>query len=254
MVKVLVVAATGKVGRHVWRQALSAGHTITAYVRSAKKMAEDVKRVEGKAVSEIPNLRVVEGELSDSATLFGACQDQDVVISTVAQVERTAAQLESKEGGPGPGTHKMTRDILDAVLKAGVKRFITAAGSGPLSRRSKDGEFIMEVLPFMKKDPVFYQRQHQHLLNFAMLLCQDPGKLEWTFVSLPVMTGTDEEYGLTGRVVSTQDTATKSGRSTYADAASIIVREITSRENLFHRVGVATDGMGEARPNFKAKL
>ncbi len=68
----VVLGATGRTGRLVVEQALAAGHTVTALVRSPQKLT-----------TRNPNLRVVAGEATDAAAVSRALDGADAVISTL---------------------------------------------------------------------------------------------------------------------------------------------------------------------------
>ena len=58
--KVFLAGGTGKLGRHVWRQALVQRHTVTAFVRDVSKLLGD----SGGALP--PGLEVVAGDAMDA--------------------------------------------------------------------------------------------------------------------------------------------------------------------------------------------
>ena len=95
----LVLGATGRTGRLVVEQALAAGHTVTALVRSPEKMT-----------TGNPNLRVVTGEATDTSAVSRALQGADAVISTL--------------GGKGSVIADSTRAIVAAARAAGVSRVV----------------------------------------------------------------------------------------------------------------------------------
>jgi uncharacterized protein YbjT (DUF2867 family) len=95
----LVLGATGRTGRLVVEQALAAGHTVTALVRSPEKMAN------GNA-----NLRVVTGSATDKSDLARALEGADAVISTL--------------GGKGSVIADSTRAIVAAARETGVNRVV----------------------------------------------------------------------------------------------------------------------------------
>src|SRR5260370_11711527 len=68
----VVLGATGRTGRLVVEQALAAGHTVTALVRSPEKLP-----------TGSPNLRVVTGHATDPAAVSRALEGADAVISTL---------------------------------------------------------------------------------------------------------------------------------------------------------------------------
>src|SRR3989442_2509631 len=93
----LVLGATGRTGRLVVEQALAAGHTVTALVRSPEKLAT------GNS-----NLRVVSGSATDKADLSRALAGADGVISTL--------------GGKGSGIEDSSQAIVAAGRAAGGSR------------------------------------------------------------------------------------------------------------------------------------
>ena len=95
----LVLGATGGTGRLVVEQALSAGHMVTALVRSPEKLA-----------TSQPNLRVVTGSATDLESVAAALQGADAVISTL--------------GGSGSVIADSTAAIVAAARQAGVRRVV----------------------------------------------------------------------------------------------------------------------------------
>jgi uncharacterized protein YbjT (DUF2867 family) len=95
----VVLGATGRTGRLVVEQALAAGHTVTALVRSPEKLN-----------TGNPNLRVVTGEATEPSAVSGALEGADAVISTL--------------GGTGSVIADSTRAIVAAAGKTGVSRVV----------------------------------------------------------------------------------------------------------------------------------
>jgi uncharacterized protein YbjT (DUF2867 family) len=95
----LVLGATGRTGRLVVEQALAAGHTVTALVRSPQKLTTDNSK-----------LRVVIGEATDASAVSRALQGADAVISTL--------------GGNGSVIADSTQAIVAAAREAGVSRVV----------------------------------------------------------------------------------------------------------------------------------
>jgi uncharacterized protein YbjT (DUF2867 family) len=91
----VVLGATGRTGRLVVEQALAAGHTVTALVRSPEKLP-----------TGSPNLRVVTGQATDMSAVSRALE----VISTL--------------GGKGSVIADSTQAIVTAARKAGVSRVV----------------------------------------------------------------------------------------------------------------------------------
>jgi uncharacterized protein YbjT (DUF2867 family) len=79
----VVLGATGRTGRLVVEQALAAGHTVTALVRSPEKLP-----------TGSPNLRVVTGEATDALAVSRALEGQ-------SQLLRRSSQLPTKQESAG---------------------------------------------------------------------------------------------------------------------------------------------------------
>src|ERR1700730_5752568 len=95
----VVLGATGRTGRLVVEQALAAGHTVTALVRSPEKLTAGHS-----------NLRVVRGEATETAAVSSALEGADAVISTL--------------GGKGSVIADSTRAIVAAAPTTGVSRVV----------------------------------------------------------------------------------------------------------------------------------
>ena len=106
--QITVFGATGGIGRHVVDQALADGHDVVAYVRTPDKLDR-----------HSPRLRVVVGELSDSAAIQQAVQGSQAVISALGP--------SLKRGATGTPVTDGTNNILKAMQATGVDRFIGLA-------------------------------------------------------------------------------------------------------------------------------
>ncbi|HWO60061.1 MAG TPA: SDR family oxidoreductase [Umezawaea sp.] len=108
--KITVFGATGGVGGHVVRQALAAGHQVTAVVRDAARLDLDHPSPAVLAVSDLAAL-----------TALDPC---DAVLSGIGPRGRK----------DGPVASTATREILRAMEPAGVRRIVvvSAAPVGPV--------------------------------------------------------------------------------------------------------------------------
>jgi putative NADH-flavin reductase len=109
--KLLVFGSTAGVGYQLVKQALEQGHTVTAFARDPAKL--DIKHA---------NLKIVQGDAMDLASVEKAMQDQDAVLCSLGSGMNTKGKIRS-EG---------TRNIILAMEKMGVQRFIcqTTLGVG----------------------------------------------------------------------------------------------------------------------------
>src|SRR6266498_4777238 len=112
--KVTVFGATGRIGEQVVRQALDAGHKVTAVVRDPARF--DVSDPALK-VATVPGL-------TDPEVLRPALEGSDAAISGVGPRGRK----------DGPVASSATRGILRAMEASGVRRFVavSAVPVGPV--------------------------------------------------------------------------------------------------------------------------
>lgn len=119
--KMTVFGATGGIGREVVRQALDAGHTVTAVVRDSARL--DV-------VHPALEVVVVPG-LTDPEPLTPALAGSDAALSGVGPRSRKDTTVASTS----------TRAILRAMETAGVPRF-TAVSAVPVGPIPDDDSFL----------------------------------------------------------------------------------------------------------------
>jgi putative NADH-flavin reductase len=106
-VKIIIFGSTGSIGRQLVKQALEQGHTVTAFTR-------DPTRVNIKHV----NLQVVQGDVLDPASVENAVQGHDAVLCSLGAGRKGTVRSEG------------TRNIINAMEKAGVRRFICQSTLG----------------------------------------------------------------------------------------------------------------------------
>ncbi|MEU8027876.1 NAD(P)H-binding protein [Streptomyces sp. NPDC049099] len=120
-----VFGATGGIGREIVRQALGAGHRVTAVVRDPARL--DVR---GDA------LEVFRADLTDPEELRAAVSGRDAVLSGLGPRSRKDAGV----------TTRLTRTVLRAMEAEDVRRLLVvsaapvgpaAANDGPLDRAAR---------------------------------------------------------------------------------------------------------------------
>ena len=73
--KITVFGASGRTGREVVRQALAAGHDVTAFVRDPAKLSVHYDKVS-----------MIKGDVSDSSAVMQGIEGQDAVVSALGAV------------------------------------------------------------------------------------------------------------------------------------------------------------------------
>ncbi|CAB4278698.1 unnamed protein product [Prunus armeniaca] len=117
--KILIIGATGYLGKYMLKASVSLGHPTYAYVRPIKPKTDSSKLLLHKEF-EAMGATIVQGELDDHEKLVKAVEQVDVVISTVA-VPQHLEQL------------KLIKAIKDA---GNIKRFIPSEFGNEVDRVS----------------------------------------------------------------------------------------------------------------------
>jgi uncharacterized protein YbjT (DUF2867 family) len=148
-VKVLVTGGTGFVGPAVVRAIVDAGHEVRALARTRER---------GASAAAL-GAEVVEGDMTDAASLRIAAQGVDAVVHLVAIRQGRPEQFERIMVGG-------TRDLLVAAREVGVARFVKMSALGvsdetkdlvPYYRAKWDEERLVEEsgLPYVMFRPSF---------------------------------------------------------------------------------------------------
>jgi putative NADH-flavin reductase len=108
-VRIAVLGASGRTGRHVVAQALGHGHDVIALVRDAARAPERRER-----------LRILVGDVLDPATLVPAIDGADAVVSAIGAPLAREVHLYS-DG---------TANTLRAMGARGVRRLVVVSAAG----------------------------------------------------------------------------------------------------------------------------
>ena len=112
MAKIILIGATGNIGRCILDEALSRGHPVTAITRDAGKLAAR------------PGMTVKQGDTHEVEAMAGLLAGHDVAIASVKWNENDVAQ------------------VIEAVRRAKVPRGLFVVGAGSLLRA--DGRTHLE--------------------------------------------------------------------------------------------------------------
>ena len=105
--KLLIFGSTGSIGLHLVEQALEQGHTVSAFTRDPSKLD-----------MEHENLYSLQGDAMDFSSVEKAVQGQDGVLCSIGAGRNGTVRTEG------------TRNIVRAMEKAGVRRFICQSTLG----------------------------------------------------------------------------------------------------------------------------
>lgn len=158
--KLVIFGATGATGRELLKQALAAGHEVTALARNPAKLAAQA------------GLRVVKGNALDGVAVGGAIAGQEAVITALGSRSLRDATL----------LPESMQHILAGMKQHGVRRLIVMGASGTMPQAEerlspfKRGMFRLVKATLLRR-PFASQTAMQ-----AMVRASDT---EWTIVQPP---------------------------------------------------------------------
>ncbi|MFE3557302.1 NAD(P)-dependent oxidoreductase [Streptomyces sp. NPDC059193] len=196
MATVAIVAATGRTGRILVEQALTAGHTVTAIARKPQSL--DVNQ---------PRLTARDADVLTPGSLDGLLHGHDVVISAL--------------GSPGRGPTTVysagTATIAAAMEQVGMRRLIVLSSAGlgvpdgaPVAMRLFAG-----LLRRIMRGPYTDMARMEHFLATS--------DLDWTSVRPTALT---DKPGSTTRRVSLGATAPVGNQTSRTDLARYIIEHL----------------------------
>jgi putative NADH-flavin reductase len=217
--KIAVFAATGGVGSQVLKQAIAAGHDVTAVVRHAERLGSGVPFV----VADLSD--------PDPAVLESAVAGADGVISGLGQRSRSDSGI----------TSRGTAAIIQAMRATDVRRLVvisaapisTVASPGrphPPKRDPGDGFWTSHLLTPMIKTILRTPYAHLALMEDDV---RESG-LDWTIVRPPRLTN--------GPLTGTYRTAFEQSAGlaiSRADVAHLMLGVLTRPETVAHAIGIA---------------
>jgi len=160
--KLTIFGATGKTGMPLLKQALDAGHEVTAFVRDPAKLTLAHER-----------LRVVQGDATDARAVEEAVRGADAVLSALGHVK----------GSPKDVQTVATKNIVAAMKKHGVTRLVSLTGAGvpdPQDQPKLADRFVKFLLKTISGDVLRDAENHARVI-------QGSG-LEWVIVRGPRLT------------------------------------------------------------------
>ena len=220
--KIVIIAATGGIGRQLLQQALDAGHDVTAVVRSPQKLA-------GQPV------RTVAADLAhpDPATLASAIAGADAVLSGLGA--RTSAEAGVATRG--------TQAIVDAMRATGVHRLVVVSAApigtvpspdrpNPPKHDPGDGFFMRHLgAPFAR---TAFRTHYADLTRMEDVVFASD--LDWTVSRPPKLTN----GALTGKYRTATGRNVRGGFSvSRADVAHQMLRALDQPETIRQVIGIA---------------
>ena len=130
--KIVIFGAAGATGRIVVERALAQGHEVTAFDLHTASLT-----------IQHPKLTLIQGDIFNLSQVEAAIAGQDVVISV----------LGVRPGVTIPVCSEGTKNIIEAMQKQGVKRFICQSGFvvAALDGEWREVPYLPIILPFFPK-------------------------------------------------------------------------------------------------------
>jgi putative NADH-flavin reductase len=197
--EIAVFGASRGVGLEVVRQALEAGYTVTAFVRSASTFT-----------MKHQNLTLCEGDAMDGVAVEKVIAGQNAVVSALGPTRP-----------PVPGMMETAaKNIVAAMQKHGVQRLVSTTGAGirqPEDKPKLAEHFIGFLLNLLAKPVVL-----DSAANVRVIQSSD---LNWTVIRFPRLL--DGEH--TGKYRFGYVSKDSSTQLTRADAADSVLKELTEK-------------------------
>jgi putative NADH-flavin reductase len=210
--KITVFGATGGIGGNVVRQALDAGHKVTAVVRDPARFDVSHPALEVATVAD----------LTDPEVLRPVLETSDAAISGVGPRTRK----------DGPVASSATRGILRAMEASGVRRFV-AVSAVPVGPIPKGESFVNRriLLPFIN---AFARDVYVDLAEMEYEITRST--TDWTIVRPPKLTNkplTGEYRTIVGGNVPRGYTISR------ANVAHLMLRVLEQPETIKQTIGIA---------------
>jgi putative NADH-flavin reductase len=205
-----VFGATGGTGRHFVRQALDAGHEVTAVVRDPTRLPVDH-----------PALDIVTADVFDAVSLKPTLDGRDAAVSVLGPRGRTNTT---------PVCSAAISAILEAMAATGVRRVVALSAQPVL--RTGSGEpiwFRSTVRPLIR---MIYRGVYADLDRMERTLAVNTA--DWTVLRPPYLT----DKPATGRYRAAVEANVPGGMSR-ADLARAILDVLRDPATIRHAIGVA---------------
>lgn len=190
---ITVLGASGKTGQELVKQALEAGHSVTALVRSPESMEAHT------------NLNAIVGDVTESQDVAKASKGAHVIVSALGAMGGT-----------------LMTDAVNAVVAAskvtGVKRFILMSSFAVRKEQLSGGTKFMTGLVMSKvvKD----KDASEDILRSS--------DLDWTIVYATGLTNGEKSHNV--RVVAANEKVSMKNKISRADVAAWILDEAESNK------------------------
>ena len=210
--RLLILGATGRTGRHLLDQALAAGHEVTAFARTPAALAASRARV-----------RVLQGDIADPPSIARAVAGQEAVLSA----------LGSPTGPPNTVLSDGVGYVLAAMRESGVHRLLCMSSLGVAAIEGQLGPLYNFLLVPLLLRHVFTDKKRLE----ARIQASDA---EWTIVRPGFLTDGPTRGQCQAALPGVRPSLVP--RISRADVAAFMLREVAERRFLRQAVGLWDEG------------
>jgi putative NADH-flavin reductase len=198
----LIIGATRGIGFQLLEQALEAGHSVTALVRSPQRMSEQHDR-----------LKLILGDILDLEAVQKAMAGQNAVCITIGIGITWKPVTVFSQG---------TRNVLEAMHQKGVRRLICITGIGAGDSKGHGGFLYDWVFKPLLLKTIYEDKDRQETLI-------QNSDTDWTIIRPGFLTNgpLTKNY----RVI-TDLSGVTAGKISRADVAHFILKELAINHNL----------------------
>jgi len=216
VMKIVVIGATGNIGRRVTKEALSRGHEVTGVVR-------DPAAVEAPD----PHLRLVKGDATKADDVARVVKGADAVVSAISP-------RPNPRGLPAPSLSANARALIAGLRAAGVKRVLYVGGASSLE--VAPGKALADLPDF----PEMYKAEAREGRESLAVWRKEADGLDWTYLSPAAEIGPGERTGKY-RTTGDQLLVDAAGKSfiSFEDYAVAVLDELERPKHVGRRFGVA---------------
>jgi putative NADH-flavin reductase len=198
--KIAIFGSTGGTGKELVKQGIELDYEVTAFARTPEKLDE----------FKSENLKIVEGDVFNYEDVERAITGQNAVLSALGNPTLK----------PNMTTSEGTRNIVKAMQKHNVRRFICETSLGVGDSREQAGFFFSKVIiPTLLKNAIADKEIQEQIIRDSDLdwIIIRPGGLKDSPKTSKYRTGLDKSI---------------SGNISRADVAEFMLKQIKSDEFL----------------------
>jgi putative NADH-flavin reductase len=200
--KITILGSTGFVGQVLIHKAVAEGYQIKTLARNPEKL-EDIK----------DKIEIIHGSVFEPLAIEATIEGVEAVISTIGPPQRNPGNPEQYE--------KAMKDIVSAMNKYGIKRYIHIGGAGHLGGENENWtfkrRFLRLFLSLFSKQILVAKHMEWEVLKKS--------NLDWTLVRPPRIAN----EAASGNI-SADEKILKSLKISVGDLTDFILEQITSEK------------------------